>query len=39
MRMKYDNERAWDGGGVSRDALCQFWDEAYSKLFTVEVIF
>ena len=35
MRIKYDNEKAWDGGGVSRDALSQFWDEAYSNLFDV----
>jgi hypothetical protein len=29
----YENKKPWDGGGVSRDALSQFWDEAYTALF------
>ena len=33
MRIKYENEKAWDGGGMSRDALSQFWDESYTILF------
>ena len=33
MRIKYENEKAWDGGGVSRDALSQFWEETYTTLF------
>lgn len=33
MRIKYENEKAWDGGGVSRDALSQFWDKSYTIFF------
>lgn len=30
MRIKFEYEKAWDGGGVSPDALSQFWDESYT---------
>ena len=33
VRLKYANEKAWDKGGVSRDALSQFWDDTYAKMF------
>ena len=31
--IKYENEKAWDSGGVSRDELSQLWDESYTILF------
>lgn len=33
LRIKYDEERAVDQGGVSRDMLSGFWEEAYKRLF------
>jgi hypothetical protein len=33
LRIKYENEKAVDGGGVSRDMFSGFWEEAYKKMF------
>ncbi len=33
LRIKFEEERAMDCGGVSRDMLSGFWEEAYQKLF------
>ena len=33
LRIKYETEIAYDTGGVLRDMLSAFWEEAYLKLF------
>jgi len=33
LRIKFDDENAIDGGGVYRDMLSGFWEEAYCHLF------
>ena len=33
LRIKYDTEIAYDTGGVLRDMLSAFWEQAYLKLF------
>lgn len=36
FRIRYDNEKAIDTGGVSRDMFSSFWEEAYIKHFDGE---
>ena len=33
MRVKFDDERAIDAGGVARDMLSMFWEKTYMKMF------
>lgn len=39
LKIEFNGEQAYDLGGVSRDAISAFWNEAYQKLFDGSTLF